>query len=270
MTVAVNETARVLAEMLTENTGNHFLDSGGAYGRNWQRNQERDFDSEPASTVEFFGSGNSTEIIVTHNVYHWLLDRLEFDPTIQAQYDAFAAGPEQSEQCDYGNMQEFGDHLRDHYGAKGVYGDGDPFVVNTYNGEDCVSQVLQYLYFTLGESEYVLLQIHGGCDVRGGYTSPKAFELTEELSIMQNADASIIAVNDPEPDLPGVGAPECNYWQTDDGCHWYGDGGTGGRQLETYPATDKPELRGKDHIYIDADGVGYCPISGRRLVVATN
>lgn len=29
----------LICEMLTENTGKHFLDSGGANGRNWQRNQ---------------------------------------------------------------------------------------------------------------------------------------------------------------------------------------------------------------------------------------
>ena len=29
--------------MLTENTGKHMLDSGGAYGRHWERNQKKSF-----------------------------------------------------------------------------------------------------------------------------------------------------------------------------------------------------------------------------------
>ena len=29
----------LIYKMLTENTGVHMLDSGGAYGRNWERNQ---------------------------------------------------------------------------------------------------------------------------------------------------------------------------------------------------------------------------------------
>ena len=40
--------------MLLENTVTHFLDSGGAYGRHWQRNQDKtiqDFINQPA--VEF-------------------------------------------------------------------------------------------------------------------------------------------------------------------------------------------------------------------------
>ena len=32
-------TEQVIYEMLTESTGKHFLDSGGATGRHWQQNQ---------------------------------------------------------------------------------------------------------------------------------------------------------------------------------------------------------------------------------------
>ena len=48
-----DETKAVIADMLQENTGRHMLDSGGAYGRNWERNQGRDFDSEPYGRAEF-------------------------------------------------------------------------------------------------------------------------------------------------------------------------------------------------------------------------
>ena len=34
-------TEQVIYEMLTESTGTHFLDSGGATGRHWQQNQKR-------------------------------------------------------------------------------------------------------------------------------------------------------------------------------------------------------------------------------------
>lgn len=41
-----------VAKMLTENTGIHMIDSGGAYGRAWQRNREvEDFRLRPAVTV---------------------------------------------------------------------------------------------------------------------------------------------------------------------------------------------------------------------------
>jgi hypothetical protein len=34
-------TEQAIYEMLTESTGTHFLDSGGATGRHWQQNQKR-------------------------------------------------------------------------------------------------------------------------------------------------------------------------------------------------------------------------------------
>ena len=35
------QTQQAIFEMLTENTGKHFLDSGGDNGRHWQRNQKK-------------------------------------------------------------------------------------------------------------------------------------------------------------------------------------------------------------------------------------
>ena len=60
---------------------------------------------------------------------------------------------------------------------------------NTYNGEDNLSQTLQgaNVVRTGNESnfefpDYVLLQIHGGADVRGGYTDAKLFKMSEHGS----------------------------------------------------------------------------------------
>ena len=46
----MDRTEKVIYEMLTEGTGTHVLDSGGAAGRHWQHNQKRtldDFRNEP-------------------------------------------------------------------------------------------------------------------------------------------------------------------------------------------------------------------------------
>ena len=39
------ETQKMLARMLTENTGRNILDSGDAYGRHWEKNQGITVDS---------------------------------------------------------------------------------------------------------------------------------------------------------------------------------------------------------------------------------
>jgi hypothetical protein len=187
--------------MLRENTGTHFLDSGGTpkhdkhgncvgsdhgYGRHWERNQHRDFENEPATILSFkYG------IEVTHSVYHWLLERLEYDDEMQDRFLEFVEDRDDTYWLQ--DMEEFPEWLRERgHEVTGLYGDGDPFTVNTYNGEDLLSQTLQYLYFELDGDPYVLLQIHGGCDVRGGYTSPKAFRVLDDGAyLLCNADARI-------------------------------------------------------------------------------
>jgi len=235
----MSKTSEVIKGMLTENTGTHFLDSGGAYGRSWQRNQGRDFENDLETVLSFKYGG----ISITHNLYHWLNDRVEYSEQMQELFDKFTELPENEDDHWLALMEKFPQWLMDNgYATEigGIYGDGDPFVHNTYNGEDLLEQVLQFLYMTIEglpedeesdidlRGEYVLLQIHGGCDVRGGYTAPKAFEMLghSELAMFDNARASIYCLGE-----------HCdNNYYTDDGYHWYHEGacGRGYHQLESW------------------------------------
>lgn len=64
---------------------------------------------------------------------------------------------------------------------------------NSYNGECLLSQTIQYTPLTFEDTSdmysmaYVLLQIHGGADVRGGYTDAKLFKLdADEVFFFHN------------------------------------------------------------------------------------
>ena len=47
---------------------------------------------------------------------------------------------------------------------------------NTYNGEwGTLSQDLQLTAFGGAHAEYAAVQVHGGCDIRGGYTAPRVY-----------------------------------------------------------------------------------------------
>jgi hypothetical protein len=100
-----SRTDEVLLAMLTENTGKHFLDSGGAYGRHWQQNQTRNIEEEEPTLVRF----DRGEIEVTHRLYHWLRTRLESDDEAN---DAFE-GPFRQE-ADPDDDKSWGD-LRDEF-----------------------------------------------------------------------------------------------------------------------------------------------------------
>jgi hypothetical protein len=257
--------------MLTENTGRAMLDSGDYYGRNWQRNQLKDLDREPASIIRAYVRNGELDYEITHSVYHWLSEKLTFEPELDAKLQRFAE--RRPEQGWLQIQEEFAELLakdRPKRNATGLYGDGAPMVVNTYNGEDLLSQVLQYTYLELEPyGAVVLLSIHGGCDVRGGYTRPRAFVLNDECGIFDNARACLYpdvpASYYAQLKLPGMeSAPEPPTWDSDNGCRFYPTE-WGRKQLADYPASDNPEDRGQGIVFVDEDHNLYCPISGYKL-----
>ena len=179
---------QTIAAMLTQSTGTHFLDSGGGNGRAWQRNAGKtveDFRAMPSATAEIYvreyGGETVAEILPRVNVFHLLTGgALELDDL-----------------CHNFNsvMMEDWKHGGEYYGVSidghewlemvGFKPNGESF--NTYNWGANHSQVLQGAELTregeYGEEKYLLLQIHGGADVRGGYTDAKLFKLDDHAEV---------------------------------------------------------------------------------------
>jgi len=211
-TKTCGETRRIIAKMLKENTGRSFLDSGDFYGRHWEQNQNRDFDKEPEAWLEVWDG----QPIVTINVYHFLIRALEYAPDADKAFQKYADLPENQNAPWLALMEEFPYWYASQFGEDptGPYGGGQPITVNTYNGEDLLSQVIQYVYFEIDGEGYVILQIHNGCDVRGGYTRPRVFRHDldwADVTIFDNAHAVIACEGK-------------HNWYTDDGYHWYANG----------------------------------------------
>lgn len=192
-TKTIDPTASVLAGMLTENTGTHMLDSGGAYGRAWQRNQGQTIETLEAAPLVHLDFWDGELEGITIDVFQFLKECLEYDEDLDAKFQAYAeTQPDEGWMtiCDdfMGELKDVGELV------SGLYGDGDPWWTNTYNSEDALSQTLQYLFFTLDDEEFVLLQIHGGADVRGGYTTPRVFGHSDggAWSIHDNARVSAV------------------------------------------------------------------------------
>jgi len=249
------KTQQVIREMLVENTGVALCDSGGAYGRNYEANQARDFESEPEVSLRF----DYGEVELMINLYHWLSEVLEWSEELTGEFFEFASVPEWEDESWMACAEGFVQFLVDERDATDLYGEGKPTVTNTYNHDSLLAQVIQYIYFELDGQEYVLLQIHGGCDVRGGYTKPQVFRCWagDYPSILDDCRATL---------RPEKGEP---YWDTDDGYHWYFEGTVGldaGKELQEYDLTDNPDERGKGKIYYDGEGNGYCPLTGEKLV----
>jgi hypothetical protein len=163
-----DQTEQQIADMMQSNTGANILDSGGAYGRHWQSNREIvDFRELPEEATQVWNDG---EINFTINLFHYLrksLNLTEMCKQMQKDYETFAYNEENKSSPHWPLMKEF---------CEGLSEEMIPF--NTYNFDrNFLSQVLQGVCFEWNNQWYVLLQIHNGCDVRGGYTDPVFFEI---------------------------------------------------------------------------------------------
>ena len=175
-----NDIKHIIAAMLTENTGTNMLDSGGANGRAWQRNAGNvvaDFEAQPAATLEIYmrecNGKPSVELMPTISVFHKLTSGvLELDDHCK-EYN-------QRTVDDWGSDLNGVSHSNEEWlEAIGFTWDERTCRFNTYNWGNNFSQVLQGNFVELDGEKYVLLQVHGGADVRGGYTDAKLFKLDD-------------------------------------------------------------------------------------------
>lgn len=166
-----------LIEMLKENTGSHFLDSGGAYGRKWQQNQSVDFENEPRVTFDIWSNNEVDETVST---YHYLNEVLSVDAISESITKLIV----KNDIHWTGEFEEFINERQSFVIVNKIHYDIDikSESINTYNYENNLSQVLQYMIIRVNNEPYVILQIHGGCDVRGGYTQARCFKLEGYLT----------------------------------------------------------------------------------------
>ena len=298
-------TERKIAEMLLENTGSHFLDSGGVYGRAWQHTRAK-YGLNPSKNSSFSGgplgpdpdpSKDEIERIaramrdepwvafdgysISLNTFHFLTDALEYVPELDRKFQRWC------EVTNYGKdrydkdwglplMERFAEQIQ----ARGLYGDGPFFTENSYNGECALDRTIQFTLMTVGPSDesgrwvgdewveprepflpeetYILLQIHGGADVRGGYTQPVLFRASGmgEYAILDYARVSLRC---------GDG----HSWDSENGGYTFNLDGMWGRN-ETVMSFDSYET-GKGRIKpidisLSSTPRWLCPIDGSRLL----
>lgn len=154
----------LIKSMLTERTAHSIIDSGDHYGRSYLRNREKDFDKEPQAVLTDWGPSVS--------FYHHALACLEEDALTRAfnaipceNWDGEYYGTS-TEQCDF--LELIGAEVGPAW--------------NSYNWDNNFDQTVQGHKVEINQAEYVLLQVHGGCDVRSGYTDAKLFKIQEWMN----------------------------------------------------------------------------------------
>lgn len=281
-------TQRVLVHMLRENTGASILDSGGTSGRAWQQNQLVDFFARPRATATFraYTYGDrpmKLEIDFTLDVFHFLSNAADYDRAMTRAYNKFAALPENADDCHLGLMEAFPEWIGERRGVDVE----KRFTDNSYNCDNFLSQIIQYVTFEYDGRVYALVQIHGGADARGGYTAPKAFLLNDEYElsdyyrgmiapnhaeVMAYQEAALAAIHAQPALFPQLDA-EKRYDVDQAGRDVYWDlgscesNGEACEALDSYPVIEvetREEWRA-GVICVLSDGTALCPVTGARL-----
>ena len=176
-----SNTKELVFSMLTENTGTHMCDSGGDNGRMWQRNANKcvaDFENEPAELYQYDQKYN--EIHRTVSVFHYLTHNLEVDEIAFNFNELNTNAKDWDADCKEDDASLYGVSLNAWLDLVTSNEVEVSRSWNTYNGDSDLSQILQGANLTINEEYYVLIQIHGGADARGGYTDAKLFKCDED------------------------------------------------------------------------------------------
>ena len=197
-------TQSVLHDMFTENTGMSMMDSGGDGNRHWQRNQEVvDFREREPFTYSFDGS----YLEITKDLFWHLSDALEYDPLGTTKFERWVKGDE-DRLNDLGGVEEYVTGYDNKHKFTQEVNSG-----NSYNDENLLNQVFQYVL----DRPQVYIAIHGGCDVRGGYTDYKAFEYEEDYLFDWCRASLSCGCGDLREMTDG------SVYTDDSGAHWYED-----------------------------------------------
>ena len=174
------ENIQVIYNMLTEDTGIHMLDSGGANNRAWQQNQKKslkDFISEPYETLETDGDYKYYSRSLFHHLNETCKfleeDTKDFNDWVKKDLYSYDNPNGRSFSCLY-DAKNYMDN------AWGLDFKQD----NTCNFENDLDQGCMYVYDC--DFHIIALSIHNGADCRGGYTDFKLFEIDESFHYMNN------------------------------------------------------------------------------------
>lgn len=154
-----------LKQMFSESVPHHFLDSGSAYGYNYEENQKRNFDDEPDVFISEY-EGKLDGIFI--NSFKFLEENLiDFAENLTIQF--------------WNEIDENDQEVSDEDIIKKLGGEICYERENTYNFDTLLDSIFIYCHFEIEGNMYVMLRLHQGSDVRGGYTAPYIFKCEDYI-----------------------------------------------------------------------------------------
>tara|TARA_R110000803_G_C11877755_1_gene309300 strand:- start:46 stop:597 length:552 start_codon:yes stop_codon:yes gene_type:complete len=172
------KTKHAIYKMLTEDTGKHMCDSGGATGRHWQKNQKKsieDFINEPYETLETDGEYK----YYSRSLFHHLNETCEYLEAETEDFNNWVKRDLYNYDNPNGRAFDGAYDVQEYLNNEYHYGFN---VENTCNFENDLDQGFIYVYDW--DAEIIALSVHNGADCRGGYTNFKLFKIDESFHYM--------------------------------------------------------------------------------------
>jgi hypothetical protein len=186
---------KVVSEMMKQDTGKHYLDSGGYGGRRWQILANVDLTQLPRAWVDEDGYNKS--------MFWHLVDNIDSVADIDADYLKYDA-----EHTDVSWMETFEEWCKE----KNIEVLDSMLSIDHETVLDGIFQA-----WNIEDSEgwsYTVISTHNGADYRGGYSQPRIFNAVWDDIIGGINDGALYCSN-----------KECDErWFTHDAYHWYYDG----------------------------------------------
>lgn len=194
----ITEQQQVIYSMIAQNTGRDMLDSGGAYGRHWERNQKKtveDFINEDVITIEpCIYNGNRLELNERKSLFHHLDANLSYDKDMNELWyrfdehfpDKYWDGKDGTMNMFFQWASKYDSKYHNHWDFK-----GEQYSGYTYNEENILSQ--DFVYHIMGG--WVFIQSHNGCDARGGFSRPVLFQTTDDGRLNDVSNFTISCTN---------------------------------------------------------------------------
>ena len=174
------ETQAVLHGMFMEDVGGHMLDSGDAYGRIQDEQRAK---GDPQAEPEVIVDRDGNETAAFRSAFHALDAALEYSDELDKRFaglcsEAGAAGPAKNW---FDLAAEFAERQDKAFSWMGS-------AYNTYNYPNLLDSTLAWFEFDVRMSDgqwrrAALVMLHRGCDVRGGYGTPRAFVFRRGMSL---------------------------------------------------------------------------------------
>ena len=168
--------------MFTEDTGRDYLDSGDSYGRHRELNRLTSVkSSKPITELTIVRhNAKAVELTCVISLFHLLNTNLDYDKYMDDKFQKFVAGDTEDRDYlelmpDFPLQRQQGTNTEALNEYEELYSKESAVINTSDNNHSLLSQEAQYVMFNDDDCNYMILQIHNGADVRGGYTRPVVF-----------------------------------------------------------------------------------------------